>query len=703
MKNVYINLELAAELQEMSYNTMIQNIKRHPEDYDCRTEKNPKGGKDIKLVSLQSLSKKAQEAYEARQQVATQQERPWYVDTDYTWYKENHSEDLLKGIEKANFVREFLAYDDKHRTDYAEIFAAERFSCDRRTLYRYRQAFLEGRAWKCRLEKDKPGADYSHLEVLALCRKPHKGKGTFWSINEKTEQAIKNIWLDKIFASNLGTKQMLYEKLLEMQEAGELEQVPSLNTVKRYISYLMEDEAFYNAWYLAGRGTMEYKNARQLKTLRNTGSLKVMELIQGDEHTFDCWVLYRADNGVWQPIRPKLVAWIDTRSRMILGDVMCKDANSDILKQSLLKMIYSEPGGVPEYLYIDNGKDYTSKEMTGRPRTDRNEGLEKFESELEFDAMGKGFYQSIGIRDYHRALPYEPWTKGNIERFFGGVCNRFTRWMSSYTGTLTGSKTFAKVKKDIKGMQARGELITIEEFYSLWHTWVTEKYAHRRNGGLKKAGETYLTPYEVFHNEERYEKGLPPRSYAVMMLMRSEQVRVYNTGIHKFGQEYRCEELANYIGRTVDIKYDPYDTSLLYVMNSKTKKRVCEVQAVPRLGIGRHVDKKALAEHKAMQNRQLQHDRQKLAEARIPYYLINEDGSVKQPEGQGKVVGGIPDLMLGGTKSNKVVTLPEDKTYRRNGNLKRDKEEPAQASEYLLRRGAAATAKIEEIDKANAL
>lgn len=46
--------------------------------------------------------------------------------------------------------------------------------------------------------------------------------------------------------------------------------------------------------------------------------------------------------------------------------------NSDILKQSLLKMIYSEPGGVPEYLYIDNGKDYTAKTMTGRDRNDRS-------------------------------------------------------------------------------------------------------------------------------------------------------------------------------------------------------------------------------------------------------------------------------------------------------------------------------------------
>lgn len=49
-----------------------------------------------------------------------------------------------------------------------------------------------------------------------------------------------------------------------------------------------------------------------------------------------------------------------------MGDVMCEHANSQILKESLLKAMYQEHGGVPKYLYIDNGNDYTSFEMTGQ-------------------------------------------------------------------------------------------------------------------------------------------------------------------------------------------------------------------------------------------------------------------------------------------------------------------------------------------------
>ena len=44
-------------------------------------------------------------------------------------------------------------------------------------------------------------------------------------------------------------------------------------------------------------------------------SLQVMEIVQGDEHTFDCWVAYKNPNGKISAIKPKLVAWIDTQEQ----------------------------------------------------------------------------------------------------------------------------------------------------------------------------------------------------------------------------------------------------------------------------------------------------------------------------------------------------------------------------------------------------
>ena len=55
------------------------------------------------------------------------------------------------------------------------------------------------------------------------------------------------------------------------------------------------------------------------------------------------------------------------------------------------------------------------------------------------------------------------------------MCSKFSKWFESYTGTLTGSKTYAKRQKDIDQMLERGELLTMEEFFEVWTEWKNTK------------------------------------------------------------------------------------------------------------------------------------------------------------------------------------------------------------------------------------
>lgn len=711
MAESYVTLAEAAELENIPYQTMVRRTQRR-EDFDTKIERSEIGGRDRVLVAVSSLSKQARNAWKEREKLKTLMETvpeeseaqgqvgnrkpevPWYVNTDIDWYMEHYKDSYYRAVELGNVVRRFLQYDEGDRTKYAEAFAQEYLGKGQRTLYRYTKAYLEASAWADKLQKE-DGAGYDFFKVLCLCRKP-KDTGLFPSIKPAVRQAIKNIWFNEDFARNQGTREMLYEKLTAIAKinlkAGmeEWGKIPSYQTVVRYINYLMEDENLRNAWFLASRGTREYKNKVMVKGLRDTKSLKVMQIVMGDEHTFDCWVSYRQPNGKIKAIKPHLAAWVDMRSRAIMGDVLCENANSDILKQSLLKMIYSEPGGVPEYLYIDNGKDYTAKTMTGRERNDR--------SGMNFDNETQGFYKSIGIKDDHRALPYEPWSKGQIERFFRTVCNRFTRWMKSYTGTLTGSKTSDKVEKDIQGMLERGELLTLEEFYERWHEWLTTVYMHAEHSSLKKVGETHKNPYDCFMNEDRYFKAAPPKSYATMLMMKSENVFVRNIGIRKWGYEYRSDVLCDYIGRKVDIKYDPDDMAVLYIFDQKGR-RICEAYCQELLQIAPKVTQKALEEHLKAQKRQLKRDRERLEEARIPFEELNE-----QYVGFNEAIGGI-DLMIGGKKQRKaakVISMPEDRTYQQGFRAekmedKHSREDEEQDSGYMSSQAESALKKLRAI------
>ena len=688
MAETYVTIEEAAELEEIKFKTISKRLERNITNYDIVRETVENGSKKRMLIALSSLSPKAKAAYAERVKLkklaekgssdkaeSKKEEKPWYVDTDVDWFTEVYKKEYYKAMELGNIIREFLDYDEAGRTEFADTFAAERLGKDKRTLYRYTKAYLTASAWADRLHKE-DGGNYECFKVLCLCRKP-KNAGTFPSFTPEVKQAIKNIWFNEDFARNQGTREMLYDKLTALKNINNWEKLPSYQSVTRYISFLMEDENMRNAWYLASRGEREYRGNVMVKAERNTNDLKVMQVLMGDEHTFDCWVSYKHPNGKITAVKPKLVAWVDIRSRMILGDVMCRDANSETLKESLLKLLYHDAGSVPQYIYIDNGKDYTSKRMTGFARNDRQRA--------HFDDATEGFYKSIGIEDYHRALPYYAWTKGQVERFFGTVCKKFVRWFKSYTGTLTGSKTSDKISKDINGMLERGELLTIEEFYEKWQNWVKEVYAVSVQGGLKAQGEKYTTPLGCFENAERYMKAVPPKSYATLLMMKSERRLVRNVGVKVGSLTYRSDDLCQYIGQHVDIKYDIHDMQTVYIF--KNGKQVCEAYAQELMTFVSPdgVEQDALKEHLGRQKRQLKRDRELLREANIPFEELNA-GYV----GFSSTVGGI-DLMIGKKPEkkeikNNVISLPKDTTYK-NGFRK---QEDSNGNDYINRKAAEA-------------
>lgn len=664
MAGSYISLNEAAELEGISYETMKKRVKRNPEKFFTKKEQRECGGRELTFVSLESLSTVARKRYKKKQEISEEyfaedaerniSEKPWYVDTDINWYKEKYKQNYYKAIELRNVIKEFVNYKEYvDRTEYATTFAEEH-GMSQRTLYRYEKAYLEATAWSMKLEQE-DGCSYEYLQVMALCRKP-KEAGRFPSLSKEVKVLIENIWFDKGFAQNRPTIEMLYFKL--EQEAGARGwKYPSYQTVARYIHYLMEDCNERNAHYLLANGTKEYRNKVMHKCARDLGALPVMGMVQGDEHTFDCWVAYKNSNGKITAIKPKLVAWIDMRSRAVMGDIMCKDANMQILKQSLIKMIYSDVGGVPQCILIDNGKDYTAKAMTGRNRKERraeSTGL------ISLDSEAQGFYRSIGIQDDFRALPYSGWVKAQIERFFGSVCSQFTKWFDSYTGTLTGSKTAAKVKKDIPKMLEQGKLLTMEEFFGLWEKWKTEFYMKKVHRGLKEQKEEYTTPLGCFQNaEEKYFKAPPPRSYAAMLLMKAERVYVSNQGIKRFGTIYYSSELADYQGKKVDIKYDPENLTSIFVYGLDGKQ-ICEAQSQELLQVAPRVSKKALEEHLKEQNRQLKKDREIIANRQKT--LAERSSEYDEAD---YVAGGL-ELTVGKkkvAKKNNVVSLPADRQY----------------------------------------
>ena len=693
MTDVYIGLDEAAAFEGVKYNTLVQRIKRNPREYKVKAQAREGGGKDQIMVAVDSLTAKGRRAWRAAQKVDGRDviiekradAAPWYVGADLNHFIEGdggkRKKAYYEAVELAARVQDFIDYAGPDRTAYGERYALA-LGVSLPTLYRYVDNVLKANAWALKMEKE-DGKNRDYFRALALCRKPRE-KATFPSLTDEQRAVIENIWFDRRFAANLGTVEMLYEKFEDIARARGWGDWPSIKTVARYVKHIMDARGASSARYLAANGTREWKNKMMVKARRDATQLKVMEYVVGDEHTFDLWVQWTAPNGKIKAVRPKLVAWMDMRSRAIIGDVICVDANSQTLKESLVKMLYSDPGGVPHILHVDNGKDYTAQTMTGQSRKRRK-------IDFEFDAETVGFYQSIGIEEVGRSLPYQPWDKP-IERFFGTVCSKFSKWFESYVGTLTGSKTYAKRQKDVDKMLERGELLTMEEFYDVWTTWKTERYHAREHRGLKDAGEKWITPGELFAHGERYEKAVPPREYAAMLLMKADTARVYNYGINKFGTVYTDAELAYYVGKTVGIKWDLDDVTKLYVFD-EDGRRICEAVSPELLSFGPHCSQAALERHLRDQKRQERETKEILAEMNRPYELRLQEGG--RPS---EAVGMIDLTIKAKTKDARIIQLPQDKEFREETKARAAKKSEA-GDEFLTSKASEALARLRAINE----
>lgn len=653
MPEAYIPLENAAILEDIDYEALKKRLQRHPKQYKTQPKPRADGGKDRVLVAVSSLSPRARRIYSRTNQtgealgdeiamdMVNNETLPWYAQVDCHWYIQNYPKQYEQGKQLAELMREFNDYCGEDRTGFSESFAAAH-GMTQRTLYRNSQDYLTASSWALRYERT-TGRSHDHFKVLSLCRKPKESLNSFPSLDPEVKALVENIWFNKAFRANNGTRQMLYTKLVD-KCADSGVPLPSYQTIARYISYLMERQGGSSAEYLARRGLKDWKNQFMYKGVRDTAALPVMEIVVGDVHTLDFWVQVIAANGKAKAIRPKVIAWMDIRSRDFWSYSLCVEVSTQEQKSCFAKGVRQH--GSPKDLLIDNGKDFANNETLGHDRNDR----------LADDPEMKGFYSAMGVQQVYRSLPFQPWDKP-IERVFETVINTFSKWFDSYTGTLTGSRTDAKVKKDIDGMLRQGKLFTLEEVYTMFDKWVKEVYRQNKHRGLIDSGDEFHTPADCFENaDNRYYKAPPPDSYIAMLMMKAKTASVRPTGIRFNKQLYACESLCQHFNSKVNIRYMPGDDSRIFAFTLQGEY-IGEIPLAEKLAPGFYADEEQLVAHKEKQNRQLRDTRQRLNELNTPF--------AQRPEGENatpRIVGGV-ELTLSRPPQNNVVTLPDDTRF----------------------------------------
>ena len=278
---------------------------------------------------------------------------------------------------------------------------------------------------------------------------------------------------------------------------------------------------------------------------------------------------------------PTLTTVVDTYSRCLVGLHLGMSYPSAAvtclaLRHAILPKQYRhdyEPQnlwdsyGVPQYLYTDAGKDFTSSHI---------------------DQIAN----SLGIVLCLRRRPSDG---GIVERPFGTINTEFFSTLPGYT------------TRRLKGHQSAVEAeacLTLEQLEGLLIRYIVDNYNQQPDARIGK--ESRLG---------RWRSGLTATARALeereldLLLMRQDRRRVYRGGFIRFANLlYKGEYLEGYVGEQVVLRYNPRDITSLYIYRSQGERDVFLTRAHAQ---NLETERLSLSEAKAI-SRRLREARQEI-------------------------------------------------------------------------------------------
>lgn len=214
--------------------------------------------------------------------------------------------------------------------------------------------------------------------------------------------------------------------------------------------------------------------------------------------------------------RTYIVAFIDDATRLVCHAEFYDNQRLPILEDCFRKAVLKY--GKPDAVYVDNGKVFVSRWFR--------------------IACAK-----LGIK-HMNTKAYSPESKGKIERF------------NSTVEAFLEELSLEKAK-------------SLEELNRKFRIWLDEGYNNREHSSLK--GQS---PMQAYTGDPRRVRFATPEECHDAFLWEDTR-KVDNTGCFKLnGVEY--EAGIEYIGKKVDIRYDPFDMSHVEVWYSGEKRRTVE-------------------------------------------------------------------------------------------------------------------------------
>lgn len=678
----YVDCEQASRLMGVHERTIRRNVLDGRLDAEPILGTSGRGGLSYR-IPLDALPAEAQIRYYEQAGHATAVEETEKEAFDLAAYKAKAGEDgIIKLLDRQKAVLQLIGYRESGGGELTRVI--ERIASEHG---------MSGMTLR-RLE-----AKYRSEGLVGLVRSGRSDKGESRSMCREARRRIYELYLD----ANLLKANTILDMLVsdarqmgasacrecpfnpesklhaKMQESELAEHYPACDevgsgilppsnrhAVNRVIAEIPKCDADY-----ARHGRKWWEARYMTKGIRKKPDM-VNEGWFGDHHQFDVFVL--DERG--KPVRPWVTAWYDIGSGVLVGWCISLNPNSGTITEALARAIAKKPNsnvyGAPNWIYIDNGKDYRSKRFEGDEEAEywRRRDPELM-NDMYLKLTGASVMQTLRIKVVH-AKAYHGWAKP-VERFFRTLEERYCRQLRGYCGGKPEDRA-ENFDRALKHWVEKGELMTMDEFVGVFQNQILPAYhAHPHSG---YAGETPQARYnrlpkargEIF-------------SWAVLDELRMQQAErvVSPQGIKFRGRIYWAPELMHWATEHVIIKFSDCDMDSITVRSAKDSTFICE--ATVREGmlyVGE--DEENIARHVAMQKQQEQEVRQ-----RIRGYGARLPGK--------RASGNLYFEAVDEDEKGNITHMEAERTARRKAEGRRktaESEDWSIADEYFLRLGTAA-------------
>lgn len=306
--------------------------------------------------------------------------------------------------------------------------------------------------------------------------------------------------------------------------------------------------------------TLARKGREKAKTLypaqrRVRSHFHAMQAVNADGHKLDVFV--RLDDG--RVTRVHLVALQDLYSGMIVAWRLSETENKEAVRLVIGDMV--ERHGIPEKCWLDNGRAFASKWITGRMSN-------RYRFQIR-DEDPAGILTTLGV-EVHWTTPYHGQAKP-IERAFRDLADEIGRHPFCH-GAYTGNKP------DAKPENYGNAAIPIAEFRRFVSTRIDE---HNKRPGRRAAscnGRSFRDTFKASIEDPATIIAWPTDAQRALWLLAAEKVRAQKGSgeIRFFENIYWSRELNQHAGSPVIVRFDPerlHDAIKVYTLDDRF---ICE-------------------------------------------------------------------------------------------------------------------------------